>query len=409
VSDAVVTLEGVWKAYPRYEPGVRTVRGIVARRVPAFARSGATRWALRDVSLAARAGEAVGIIGANGAGKSTLLRLASGLGRPTRGTISLPERTASVLSLGDAFDMSLTGRENALTAAIVAGMRRRDAAARMPGILEFAELEAFADAPMRTYSDGMRLRLAFGVIAQLEPRALLLDEVIAVGDLRFQAKCMQRVQDLRDGGTTVLFASHSLEQVADECDRAIWLQGGGVRASGEAGAVVAAYRDAMRSATMERTPVAAADGDGLELRRNRFGSQEVRIASVAVRAGDSADAAELASGAGLRVTLELEADTPVEDPIVGVSVHRAGDGVVCLDLSSEATDLRLGAVSRCTVELAIERLDLVPGDYLVDVGVYPRDWSYAYDYHWQAYPLRVTGRGGGQGVVSPPVGWRRTA
>ena len=403
MSAAVVTLEGVWKAYPRYEPGARTVRGIVARRVPAFGR-GATRWALRDVSIAAHAGEAVGIIGANGAGKSTLLRLASGLGRPTRGTISLPERTASVLSLGDAFDLSLTGRENALTAAIVAGMRRREANAQMADILEFAELEAFADAPMRTYSDGMRLRLAFGVIAQLEPRALLLDEVIAVGDLRFQAKCMDRVQGLREAGTAVLFASHSLEQVAEECDRAIWLQGGGVRASGEAGAVVAAYRDAMRSETMDRTPAAAPVGDdgGLELHRNRFGSQEVRIAEVAV------EASEVPSGSGLRVTLSLEAEPPVEDPIVGVSIHRARDGVVCLDISSELADLQLGRVSRCTVELAIERLDLVPGDYLIDVGVYPRDWSYAYDYHWQAYPLSVTGRGGGgQGVVSPPASWRR--
>ena len=400
-----VVLEGVWKSYPRYAPGERTLRGFVARRLPAFGGQ-ELRWALRDVSLSADPGEAVGIIGVNGAGKSTLLRLASGLGRPTNGRVALPDRTASVLSLGDAFDLTLSGRENALTAMLVAGLRRREAQQRLEAVMAFAELEAFAEAPMRTYSDGMRLRLAFGVVAQLEPEALLLDEVIAVGDLRFQAKCMDHIRDLRERGTSVLFASHDLDKVAEECSRAVWLQAGGVRMAGDAATVVGEYREAMRSDTVERTPAAAgAGGDGLELRRNRFGSQELQIARVEILDGAGAPTREVATGDPLRIVLELRGESPVDDPIVGISLHRVHDGVVCWDLNTESEGVRLGRVDRVTVEIEVASVDLMPGEYAFDPGVYRGDWSYALDYHWQAYPLRVTGRGGGQGVARPPLHW----
>ena len=159
------------------------LRGALSRRLPLIVRSAETLWALRDVSLKLAAGEAAGLIGHNGAGKSTLLRLASGVGRPTRGRVLLPENTASVLSLGDLFDPDLPGGDNAITAAMAAGMRRREAHERLADIVAFAEIEGFEEAPVRTYSEGMRLRLAFGVVAQLEPDVLLLDEVIAVGDV----------------------------------------------------------------------------------------------------------------------------------------------------------------------------------------------------------------------------------
>jgi lipopolysaccharide transport system ATP-binding protein len=405
VSAAGIVLEGVWKSYPRYEPGARTLRGFFARRLPALGGQ-ERRWALRDVSLSAEPGESVGIIGVNGAGKSTLLRLASGLGRPTDGRVALPDRTASVLSLGDAFDLTLSGRENALTAMLVAGLRRREAQRRLEAVMTFAELEAFAEAPMRTYSDGMRLRLAFGVIAQLEPDALLLDEVIAVGDLRFQAKCMDHVRDLREHGTAVLFASHDLDKVAEECSHAVWLQAGGVRLAGDAATVVGEYREAMRSDTVDRTP-APSDGAGgaLELRRNRFGSQELQIARVEVLDATGAPTREVATGDPLRIVLELRGEAPVDDPIVGVSVHRVDDGVVCWDVNTETDGVRLGRVAATTIEVEIASVDLVPGEYAIDPGVYRGDWSYALDYHWQAYPLRVTGRAGGHGVVRPPLHW----
>src|SRR5215218_8731023 len=202
-----IRFEAVWKSYPRW--GARTPREALDRRVPGLLGGGERRWVLRDVSFTVGRGEFTGVIGLNGAGKSTLLRLAAGLTSPTRGRVWLPEETAAILNLGDLFDLSLTGRENALTSALAAGISPRRARELMPQIVAFAELEGFEDAPLRTYSDGMRLRLAFGVLAQLSPDALLLDEVIAVGDVRFRQQCLDYVRNrCNDGGAGVLFASH---------------------------------------------------------------------------------------------------------------------------------------------------------------------------------------------------------
>jgi lipopolysaccharide transport system ATP-binding protein len=400
VSDAPLRLEGVWKSYPRWV-GERTLRGVLTRRVPLAMRRGEHVWALRDVSLRVAPGECVGLIGPNGAGKSTLLRLASGLGRPTRGTIEVAPEVASILTLGDSFDLSLTGRENAVTAAVVAGMRRSEARARLPEALAFAELEQFADAPVRTYSDGMKLRLAFGVLAQLSPRALIVDEVIAVGDLRFQAKCVERIRELRESGTAVLLASHALDQVAEECDRALWLQAGEVRMQGDAGAVVDEYTEAMYSETLARTPAESDPSDGpLELRRNRFGSLELEIEHVSVPP-------EVESGSPLAVGFDVASREEYEivDPIASVTIQR--DGIVCCDLSTEAAGVRLGTVGEqgLRVTLAFERLDLAPGDYRLDVGIHTSTWEYAYDFHYGAYPLRVTGRSAGEGLLRPSHRW----
>lgn len=262
-----IHFEGVWKSYPRWGgEGSGTLREALRRRIPGQAVPRERLWALRDVSCTFESGIATGIVGQNGAGKSTMLRLASGVGAASRGRILLPENTASVLNLGYVFDPTLTGAENGFTAALMGGMSAAQARAVQPAVLEFAELESFAEAPLRTYSDGMRLRLAFGVIAQLRPDALLLDEVMAVGDLRFQAKCLARIDEMREEGTTVVFASHGLDQVVDQCDRAIWLDGGVVRLHADADEVVDAYREAMESETLSRTPSVQREGGGdLEL------------------------------------------------------------------------------------------------------------------------------------------------
>jgi lipopolysaccharide transport system ATP-binding protein len=275
-------------------------------------------------------------------------------------------------------------------------------------VLEFAELEEFVEAPVRTYSEGMKLRLAFGVVAQLDPEALVVDEVFAVGDLRFQRKCMNRLAEMRARGTTLLLATHSLEQVEAECDRAVWLHGGRVRASGDAKAVVAEYRDAMYSASLERTPPAAeGEVDGLELRRNRFGSQEATLESVVLQGANGSPTAEIQSGDPLRIVLRIRPqEGPLHDPIVGVAIHRAADGVVCYDTSTESEGISLGVVNQeVAMELAFDRLDLLPGEYVLDAGVYHRTWEYAYDFHWQAYPLRVSGSRNDRGVFRPPHRW----
>jgi homopolymeric O-antigen transport system ATP-binding protein len=399
---ALIRIEDVWKSYPRW-PGERTLRDTLTRRLPLAARRGERTWALQQVSLTVAPGEAVGLIGQNGAGKSTLLRLAAGLGRPTRGRVGVDGNVAAVLSLGDSFDLSLSGLENAYTAAVVAGLRRSEARAILPAAIEFAELERFADAPVRTYSEGMKLRLAFGVVAQLRPRVLIVDEVIAVGDLRFQARCLERIRELRADGTAALLASHSLDTVVAECDRAVWLHAGRVRLDAPSAEATGAYADAMRSETVARTPAAAVGGpDGLELRRNRWGSLELTIERVSLP-----ETVEGGQPLGVEIELASHVDHEVVDPIATVTISRASDGVVCCDLSSEAAGARLGRVGPdgLRVRLGIERLELAPGDYVVDAGVHSPGWEYAYDFHWRAYPLRVSGRSAGVGLFSPAHRW----
>ena len=377
--------------------------------MPLVAHRADRRWVLSDVSLEARPGESVGLIGTNGAGKSTLLRLAAGLGRPTRGTIRRPDSAAAVLNFDAWFDGELTGRENAVTALVVNGWRRAEAIELLAAVLEFAELEDFADAPVRTYSEGMKLRLAFGVVAQLNPEALFIDEVIAVGDLRFQQKCMDRIEALRAAGATLIVASHDLDYIVANCDRAIWLQAGVVRASGSSEGVVDDYRAAMRSATLDRTPAPdSGSTDGLELRRNRYGSQEATIDAVTLRDGTGAPADEIRTGGGLTVSLSLSPrDGPIAEPIVGIAIHRVSDGVICYESSTESDGVRVGVLDDALqVELSFERLDLMPGEYLLDAGLYRGDWEFAYDFHWQAYALRVVGSQNDKGIFRPPHRWQ---
>jgi lipopolysaccharide transport system ATP-binding protein len=400
-----LAFDGVWKSYPRWEASSRSLKAVALRRVPGFMTPSARRWALRDVSLRVRSGSITGLIGPNGAGKSTLLRLASGVGAADRGRIALPSDTASVLSLGYAFSPDLTGRENAYTAALMAGLAPRAARAALSPALRFAELEDFADAPLRTYSDGMRLRLAFGVVAQLTPQALLLDEVLAVGDLRFQRKCIDHLEGLKDAGAAIMLASHGIDEVAELCDEVVWLQAGSVRAVGPAEAVVAEYREAMRSATIERTPPQQGGQNDLELRRNRFGSQELVIEDVRILGSVEG---ELDVGGRLDVRFQLRPTAGrVPSPIVALSIHRVADGALCYDGSTQADGIAIGDVERpLAVELSFPRLDLVPGEYVLDLGVYEAAWAFAYDYHLHAYPLTVLGSGSARGVFRPPHAWR---
>jgi homopolymeric O-antigen transport system ATP-binding protein len=411
VTEPIVVLEGVSKSYPAWAPGERSLRSVFHRRLPALRRFGEQRYALQDINLQAMPGESLGIIGANGAGKSTLLRLVSGLTYPTRGRITTPSNTASVLTLGDAFALEQSGAENAVTGAIIGGMRRFDAYAALPAVLEFAELEAFAEAPMRTYSEGMKLRLAFGIVAQLQPDLLVLDEVMAVGDARFQLKCTARVRELRDHGTTVLFASHNLELVAEECDRALWVDDGQVRAQGPAVKVVGDYRESMDLETLARTPDAEAspseDDEGLELGRNRLGSQEVTVEKVRMVGTDEIPGWRVRPGERISIRFSLRANTPSpKPPIVAVAVYRRRDMLTCWDLSTERDGVPLFVPDpEVELQLDIDHVDLLPGDYVLEIGAYRDDWAYAYDFHRQAYPFTVEGRAQDSGLTAPLHSW----
>ena len=404
----VLRFDAVWKGYTDWSGGPRSVRGVVARRVPALRRGRNLRWALRDISLSLPSGSSLGLIGHNGAGKSTFLRLASRLGRPTRGQIHVAEDAATVLNLGTSFDPQLTGRDNAYTAARVGGLSSRAADAALPRALEFAELEEFAAAPLWTYSDGMRLRLAFGVVAQLHPELLVLDEVMAVGDLAFREKCARRIDELRADGVSVVLASHAFEEIARVCDQAIWLHHGLVRAQGDVETVIAEYEQAVHETTLELTPVGAGRDDrGLALGENRFGTQELTLDEILVSGVAGHELTTIPTGAALDVSVLLRAHAaPERDSDDRVVDRRRTDGAIVLDCSTRASGVTLGPQLReARVRLRIGRLDLPGGDYAVDVGAFQRDWEYAYDYLHGAHVLHVRGPAAGRGALRPPRSW----
>ena len=405
----MIRIEHVSKSYPRWGATPRTVRGLLSSRVPGLARMADQRSILRDVSLEVGRGEAVGVIGRNGAGKSTLLRLVAGLGAPSGGRVLVSGELRAVLSLGETFDPLVSGRDNALTGLIIAGVGSRAARSTLTDLLTFAELEEFADAPLRTYSEGMKLRLAMAVAMHLPADVFVLDEVLAVGDLRFQERCLTHLRTRRDAGLSLLFASHDLDRVQDLCERCVWLDGGRVRLAGPTATVIGGYRSAMMSETLERTPRTPGSGqDVLELGRTRFGSQEVTLADVAL-AGEEGQA-RLSPGGTLQVTMRITSgDDRSREVIVAVAVVRRRDGVKCVDLNSAGDGVRVSAgPGGASLDLVLDDLALEPGDYEVEVGAYQPDWSYAFDLHTGVYPLSVSGGEAGGGVLRARRRWSVT-
>jgi ABC-type polysaccharide/polyol phosphate transport system ATPase subunit len=201
--------------------------------------------ALEEVSLDVAKGETVGVVGANGAGKSTLLRLIAGVYRPDSGTVRVEGRVGTLREIGTGFHPELSGRENVEVAGLLAGLTRREVRERAPRIAAFAEVDGFLDAPVRTYSTGMLLRLGFAVAAEIEPDVLLVDEALAVGDPAFQRKCIERIDALKARGTAFLVVSHDLGMIAARCDRAVRLEKGRVVDSGKAAEVVERYRETL--------------------------------------------------------------------------------------------------------------------------------------------------------------------
>jgi len=264
------TVIGVHALGKRYRVGERerylALRDLFARAALAPFRStkktrGDYLWALRDISLEIRQGEVVGLIGRNGAGKSTLLKILARITRPTTGFAEVSGRVGSLLEVGTGFHPELTGRENVYLSGAILGMQKAEIARKFDEIVAFAEVDRFLDTPLKHYSSGMQMRLAFAVAAHLEPEILLVDEVLAVGDLRFQKKCLGKMGDVAKAGRTIIFVSHQMNQIRRLCERVYWLDGGQIRESGPTAEVVGAYEVAMSSGDLlENTDRAASKG-----------------------------------------------------------------------------------------------------------------------------------------------------
>jgi lipopolysaccharide transport system ATP-binding protein len=370
-------------------------------------------WALRDIGFEVRPGQMLGIIGANGAGKSTLLRLVGGVGRPNSGSIRVDGRIGALLELGSDFHPELTGRENAILTGIIAGLTRREIVGRMDAITEFAELSDFIDSPLRTYSSGMMLRLAFAIAVNTDPDVLLIDEVLAVGDASFRSKCISRIEEFKRDGCAILLVTHETRLAVQMCNQVMWLHKGRIEQAGRPDEVVAAYTASTDRETRRRTPrewrqELTADGVELRMMDNRFGSMELQVTDVRLLDTDGHRCRHLSRGDQLRVEIDYSSSQQLPAPNFGV-VIRQDDGTVLFDGSVPAAKLGLDTVQGTgSVALNFERLDLNNGSYHIDIGVYRHDWAYAYDYHWRAYPLTVVAANDVKGSVNPPHVWERS-
>jgi lipopolysaccharide transport system ATP-binding protein len=239
-SECAIRCVGMSKAFQMYAKRTDRLKQLL---FGSFHRFYQPYWVLRDVDLEILQGECVGIIGRNGSGKTTLLQLFCGITQPTYGELQVTGRLAPILALGSGFDWELTGRENVLIGGAVLGLRRAEILERLPSIFDLAALGAFIDQPVRLYSTGMRSRLAFAICVHAEADILLIDEALSVGDGAFRRKCLTFIESFRRHGTLLLI-SHELEQIRSFCDRVIWVEDGGIRASGTPAEVIRLYEDA---------------------------------------------------------------------------------------------------------------------------------------------------------------------
>jgi lipopolysaccharide transport system ATP-binding protein len=327
-------------------------------------------WALRGVNLDVARGEIVGIVGANGAGKSTLLKILSRITAPTQGRVVLDGRVGSLLEVGTGFHPELSGRENVFLNGVLLGMRRHEVQARLDAILDFAQVNDFLDTPVKHYSSGMRMRLAFAVAAHLASEILIVDEVLAVGDAAFQRRCLGKMDEVAKSGRTVLFVSHNLNALSNLCTRAVWLREGQLAQEGVTPAVVAAYLASQQEQTgglrsgVGRFELARASRNTVEARGRAqvFTSLQLRDAR-----GLPTDVARC--GDGLTFELGYAHAEPLARPTFGIVVHAPGVGRVAF----LQTALQHGTIDKLppqgSVACNVPRLPLAPGRYELSFGV----------------------------------------
>ena len=316
-------------------------------------------WALEDATFDVEVGESLGIVGDNGAGKTTLLAMLAGLTTPTRGDLSIRGRVGSILELGAGFHGEFTGRENVYLAGQAQGLTRAEVSDRIDRIIEFAELGEFVDQPVRTYSSGMFLRLAFAIATSVDPDILVVDEALAVGDQHFQAKCAERIDRFVRGGGTLVFCSHNLYQVKKLCQRALWLEHGRVVQYGMTAAVCDAYADHSRFRAIEG-----------RIGRRQGGAPIVEVTRVEAVNAAGEPLAQIQTGDAATVRIWLRRSPGVDvDPGVAVGIVR-GDGLVCHCGSTEIDDARPVAVGsdEFFISLRFPELPLLGGTYHFNVG-----------------------------------------
>jgi ABC-type polysaccharide/polyol phosphate transport system ATPase subunit len=391
--------------------------------------------ALKGVSFTVPKGSTYGIIGRNGSGKSTMLKCVAGITRPTTGRVTVDGRVSALIELGAGFHPEISGRENVFINGIMLGLSKREIARRFDEIVEFAELEQFIDAPVKTYSSGMYMRLGFAVAIHVDPDVLLVDEVLAVGDEGFTHKCLDKFAEFRRRGKTILLVTHSLGLVERFCDEALWIDGGQARGAGDPRRVVGAYVSDVEKS--EEATLAAADARAQELvlaapagtdgtdgtdddragaeastqpedmfraTEGRWGTREIEITGVTLAGEDGQPGHVFQTGQRVSVRVAVQSAKPIEDFVFGIAIFNA-EGACCYGTNTDLEGFSSRAIDGAgEVTLEIDALDLVEGTYKLDVAVHRLDGR-PYDYHRLLYTFRVKSRVKDVGIWRPRHRW----
>lgn len=322
------------------------------------------RTVLDGVSLTVKKGEAIGLVGHNGCGKSTMLKLMTRILYPDSGTIDIRGRVSSLIELGAGFHPDMSGRENIYTNAAIFGLTKKEIDRRLSDIIGFSEIEEFIDNPVRTYSSGMYMRLAFSVAINVDADVLLIDEILGVGDANFQAKCFNRLQEIKASGTTIVIVSHALAQIEQICDRTIWINGGKICAEGTPRDIHPLYMEFMGNSMRDTETANIIAGSN-----TRWGNQNIRIKEVKVFDCEGNEGKPVATGSRVTFTVDYESVKRVENAVFGIGIYRV-DGIHCYGVNTmmdrmEAFDID----SDGSFSITIEKMDLLPGEYILDVSI----------------------------------------
>ena len=367
----VVRLSKAYRRLGRRRPGSlksAVLRGFRSGRTPADVIP-----ALADVTFSIAPGETVGVVGENGSGKSTLLKVLAGIHAPTSGRVETRGRVAALIELGAGFHPEISARENIEINGMLLGLSRRDIAARLDAIVDFAGIAEFLDEPVRTFSSGMVVRLGFAVAAHADPEILLVDEVLSVGDEQFTHRCLERIADFQREGRTIVVVTHDLELVVATARRALRLSGGRLVADAAPAEVVGRYREEVAFREGE------ARGAGIDASAKRWGSGIARIESVRLADADGRPAGTVAAGRPFRVELAGRAEAPLADFVAGIRIARV-DGTTVFGTNTKIDGHRAESVEgEFSIAVDFPAADLTAGTYALDVALHAADGA-PYDY-----------------------------
>ena len=381
------------------------------------------REVLKGISFQVRRGEAIGLIGHNGCGKSTTLKLLTKIMYPDSGTITMKGRVSSLIELGAGFHPDMSGRENIYTNASIFGLTKKEIDKRLDDIIRFSELEQFIDNPVRTYSSGMYMRLAFSVAINVDADILLIDEILGVGDANFQAKCFNKLREIKASGTTIVIVSHSLGQIEQICERSIWIHEGVIRAEGPPKEIDLAYLESMGQKIQERTaqelaeqaaaqqaeeaakpapeaeaPEAVPEPEEPEEVKKRWGNGNARISAIHVLTKDGQKQRVFRTGDAVRIRVDYRVKKPVEDAVFGIGIFNR-DGVQCYGTNTHIDKLpQFRLTESGTAEISLHEVNLLPGEYLIDIAIESGD-GIPVDYYREACRIEMISPIGDVGIA----------